>query len=617
MHVELGTRPRCSTRAPQAFGARAEHLRHAGVPRPARVRCRCVNGTAVEYAIRIGLALNCQIAETCRFARKNYFYPDVPKNFQTSQYDEPIAFDGLPRRRARRRHASSASRSSARTWRRTPARTPTSAAPTGRIHGAEYSLVDYNRAGIPLVEIVTQPITGAGDARARGRPRLRADAARHLPRARGLRGADGARQRPRRRQRLAAPDARVAAGHPHRDQERQLVPVGRARRALRGRRARPAILDDGGTVIQETRHWHEDTGVTTPGRVKSDAEDYRYFPEPDLVPVGAEPRVGRGDPRDAARAARRAPSSAAGRVGLRRRRDARRRQRRRARPHRGDDRRGRDARPPRASGGWASSPAPPSSRGRARRPAGHAGADRRAAGARRRRPDQRQARPPGARGRARRRGLARGGRRRARPGASCPTTAPCWQPSTTRWPRSPTSPRRSAAATSGPVGAIIGARHEGDPRAGRRRPGARADPVPAGRRGLMAARRRVSDKPTLEGELVRLRPLEPRDADGMWELGHRPAEPPRHRDPGDVHARADRAVVRRRPQGGRSRRPGGHRGRRRRVPRRDRAERHRRAQRLGEPAAGAAPGQPGPRLRDRGDRARARARVRRATACTG
>lgn len=120
-----------------------------------------LNQTGLESAIRIGLALNCSIAEWCRFARKNYFYPDMPKNFQTSQYDEPIAFNGYLdveledgetfRVEIERAHMEEDTGKSLHVG-----------GATGRIQGAEYSLVDYNRAGIPLIEIVTKPITGAG-----------------------------------------------------------------------------------------------------------------------------------------------------------------------------------------------------------------------------------------------------------------------------------------------------------------------------------------------------------------------------------------------------------------------------------------------------------------------
>ena len=118
-----------------------------------------VNGKA-ESAIRIGLALNCEIAEWCRFARKNYFYPDMPKNFQTSQYDEPIAFDGWTDVEVDGRRTGS--RSSARTWRRTPASRCTWAArPAGST--APTTRWSTTTAPIPLIEIVTKPITGTGD----------------------------------------------------------------------------------------------------------------------------------------------------------------------------------------------------------------------------------------------------------------------------------------------------------------------------------------------------------------------------------------------------------------------------------------------------------------------
>ena len=120
-----------------------------------------VNATAVESAIRIGLALNCQIAAWCRFARKNYFYPDMPKNFQTSQYDEPIAYDGWTeveldgetfRIEIERAHMEEDTGKSLHVG-----------GATGRIHGADHSLVDYNRAGIPLIEIVTKTIEVPGE----------------------------------------------------------------------------------------------------------------------------------------------------------------------------------------------------------------------------------------------------------------------------------------------------------------------------------------------------------------------------------------------------------------------------------------------------------------------
>jgi aspartyl-tRNA(Asn)/glutamyl-tRNA(Gln) amidotransferase subunit B len=163
VHVELNTATKMFCGCPTVFGG--EPNTHVcpiclGLPGSLPV----VNGTAVESAIRIGLALNCSIAEECRFARKNYFYPDMPKNFQTSQYDEPIASGGWVdvvldgpdgaetyRVEIERAHMEEDTGKSLHVG-----------GSTGRIHGAEYSLLDYNRAGIPLIEIVTRPIVVPG-----------------------------------------------------------------------------------------------------------------------------------------------------------------------------------------------------------------------------------------------------------------------------------------------------------------------------------------------------------------------------------------------------------------------------------------------------------------------
>lgn len=253
-----------------------------------------VNGKAVESAIRIGLALNCEIAQWCRFARKNYFYPDMPKNFQTSQYDEPIAFDGyldveiqtdageteVFRVEIERAHMEEDTGKSLHVG-----------GSTGRIQGADYSLVDYNRAGIPLIEIVTRPITGAGD-KAPAVARAYVATLRDL-----LLGLD-------------VSDVRMEQGSMRCDVNLSLAPKGSTdpvsgkpvlgtrtetknvnslrsvERAARYEVSRQAtLLTAGSSILQETRHWHEDTGITTAGREKSDADDYRYFPEPDLVPV--------------------------------------------------------------------------------------------------------------------------------------------------------------------------------------------------------------------------------------------------------------------------------------------------------------------------------------------
>ena len=285
VHVELNTLTKMFCGCPTEFGAEPNTQvcpTCLGLPGSMPV----VNGKAVESAIRIGLALNCDIAEWCRFARKNYFYPDMPKNFQTSQYDEPIAFDGFMdvtvptedgtvetfRVEIERAHMEEDTGKSLHVG------------TSGRIHGADYSLVDYNRAGIPLIEIVTKPITGTG---ARAPEVARA----YVAQLRDLIVA------------LGVSDARMEQGSIRADVNLSLAPKGSGvlgtrtetknvnslrsvERAVRYEMSRhAAVLNAGEPVLQETRHWHEDTGITTSGREKSDAEDYRYFPEPDLVPI--------------------------------------------------------------------------------------------------------------------------------------------------------------------------------------------------------------------------------------------------------------------------------------------------------------------------------------------
>ncbi|MCU1601401.1 MAG: aspartyl/glutamyl-tRNA amidotransferase subunit, partial [Frankiales bacterium] len=158
-HVELGTASKMFCGCDTTFGA--EPNTHTcpvclGLPGALPV----VNEKAIESTIRIGLALHCTIATWCRFARKNYFYPDMPKNFQTSQYDEPLCTDGYldvlvegrtVRVEIERVHLEEDT-----------GKTLHVGGATGRITGASHSLVDYNRAGIPLVEIVTKPVTGTG-----------------------------------------------------------------------------------------------------------------------------------------------------------------------------------------------------------------------------------------------------------------------------------------------------------------------------------------------------------------------------------------------------------------------------------------------------------------------
>ncbi|TRW81437.1 Asp-tRNA(Asn)/Glu-tRNA(Gln) amidotransferase subunit GatB [Mycolicibacterium sp. 018/SC-01/001] len=281
VHVELSTQTKMFCGCPNRFGGEPNTQVCPvclGLPGSLPV----LNEAAVESAIRIGLALNCQIAPWGRFARKNYFYPDQPKNYQISQYDEPIAVNGYL----------DVPLDDGSTWRveieRAHMEEDTGklthlGSDTGRIAGATTSLADYNRSGVPLIEIVTKPIEGTG-ARAPEIARAYVTALRDLLRA------------------LDVSDVRMDQGSMRCDSNVSLKPIGRAEFGTRTEtknvnslksvevavryemRRQAAVLESGGTVTQETRHFHED-GYTSPGRSKETAQDYRYFPEPDLEPV--------------------------------------------------------------------------------------------------------------------------------------------------------------------------------------------------------------------------------------------------------------------------------------------------------------------------------------------
>ncbi|MFI9385645.1 Asp-tRNA(Asn)/Glu-tRNA(Gln) amidotransferase subunit GatB [Kutzneria sp. NPDC052558] len=282
VHVELNTNTKMFCGCANVFGGEPNtHVCPVCLGMPGALPA--VNGKAVESAMRIGLALNCEIAQWCRFARKNYFYPDMPKNFQTSQYDEPIAFNGYLdvelddgstyRVDIERAHMEEDTGKSLHVG-----------GATGRIHGADYSLLDYNRAGVPLIEIVTKPLVGTG-ARAPEVARAYVAALRDL-----LRG-------------LNVSDVRMDQGSLRCDANVSLMPKGATEfgtrtetknvnslrsveRAVRYEMTRhAAVLAGGGKIKQETRHFDESTATTRPGRTKETAEDYRYFPEPDLVPI--------------------------------------------------------------------------------------------------------------------------------------------------------------------------------------------------------------------------------------------------------------------------------------------------------------------------------------------
>jgi len=289
VHVELSTQTKMFSNAPNPAAMEQAQIAPntcitplcIGLPGSLPV----VNKTAVEYSISLGLALGCEIAAVSRFSRKNYFYPDLGKNYQISQYDEPIAFEGsvsvelddgtlvdVPIERAHMEEDAG--------------KLTHVGGATGRIQGAEYSLVDYNRAGVPLVEIVTKPIEGL-EHRVGELGRAYVSTIRDMVRSLGI------------------SNARMERGNLRCDANVSLRPRGQKEygtrtetknvnsfrsieRAIRYEIQRQAaILASGGSITQETRHWHEDTGATSPGRPKSDADDYRYFPEPDLLPVEA------------------------------------------------------------------------------------------------------------------------------------------------------------------------------------------------------------------------------------------------------------------------------------------------------------------------------------------
>ncbi|NQX27630.1 Asp-tRNA(Asn)/Glu-tRNA(Gln) amidotransferase subunit GatB [Microbacteriaceae bacterium VKM Ac-2854] len=288
VHIELNTKTKMFSDAPNDFGS-APNTNVTPVDLGLPGSLPVVNEQAVRYSISLGLALGCSIAPTSRFARKNYFYPDLAKNYQISQSDEPIAFDGtveveledgtlvqVPIERAHMEEDAG--------------KLTHIGGSTGRIQGADYSLVDYNRAGVPLVEIVTRPIFGA-EKRSPEIAKAYVATIRDIVISLGISDAKMERGnircdanvslRPRGQEKLGT-----------RTETKNVNSLRSIERAVRYEIQRQAaILAKGGTIIQETRHWHEDTGATSAGRPKSDADDYRYFPEPDLLPVVPAPEL--------------------------------------------------------------------------------------------------------------------------------------------------------------------------------------------------------------------------------------------------------------------------------------------------------------------------------------
>ena len=282
VHVELSTQTKLFCPAEVHFGGEPNsQLTPVSLGLPGSLPV--VNRTAIDYAVKLGLALHCNIAEWSQFARKNYFYPDMPRDYQISQYDKPLNGEGyldveledgdIFRVPVERAHVEDDAGKNTHVG-----------GADGRIEGADHSLVDYNRAGVPLVEIVTKPITGAGERAAEvGGAYVRT--IRDIVRA------------------LNISHARMEQGNMRADVNVSLRPSPEAPLGTRSEtknvnsfrgiektiiyeiRRQAAILDDGGEILQETRHWDEASQATAGGRVKTDADDYRYFPDPDLVMV--------------------------------------------------------------------------------------------------------------------------------------------------------------------------------------------------------------------------------------------------------------------------------------------------------------------------------------------
>lgn len=276
VHAELATESKMFSPARNEFGAEPNTNVHPvclGLPGTLPV----VNRKAVEYSIRIGLALGCEI-NRCVWSRKNYFYPDMPKDYQISQYDLPLNSDGhldLPSGKTigiERAHMEEDTGKS------------THMGESGRIHDAGYSLVDYNRAGVPLIEIVSRPDIASPT-----------EAKEYVEELRDILIAVGASDGKMEEGSMRV-DANVSVRPTGADELRtrcEIKNVNSLRsltRAIEYEAARHVELYDAGEVPnQETRHWDEAAGRTRSGRSKEDAEDYRYFPDPDLVPIEPDP----------------------------------------------------------------------------------------------------------------------------------------------------------------------------------------------------------------------------------------------------------------------------------------------------------------------------------------
>jgi aspartyl-tRNA(Asn)/glutamyl-tRNA(Gln) amidotransferase subunit B len=278
VHVELATATKLFCGCPNEFGSEPNTNICAvclGLPGSLPV----LNERVVEFALRVGEAFSFDVPASSIFHRKNYFYPDMPKDFQTSQYDEPICVRGTievdgTRIGITRAHLEEDTGKSVHVG------------GGGRIHDAAESLVDYNRAGVPLMEIVSEPDMRSSEQARRYVEELRATL-----------------------QTIGVSDVKMEEGSLRIDANISVRPVGASEfgtraeiknvnslrslaRAIEFERERQiALIESGERVKQETRHWDEEAGRTRPGRSKEEPDDYRYFPEPDLVPLAPTPEL--------------------------------------------------------------------------------------------------------------------------------------------------------------------------------------------------------------------------------------------------------------------------------------------------------------------------------------
>ena len=275
VHVELATATKLFSASANRFGDEPNtHIDPVTLGLPGALPV--LNRHAVELAMRIGLALNCTV-QPSTFHRKNYFYPDMPKAYQISQYDQPINIDGwleLPggkRIGVERAHLEEDTGKSTHIG-----------GTGGRIHGSDYSLIDFNRAGVPLVEIVGRPDIATPD-----------EAKQYVTELRQILVAVGARDAKMEEGSMRC-DASVSVRKPGaplgtRCEIKNVNSVRSLGRAIEYEARRQiALIEAGESIRQETRHWDETDGRTHTLRTKEDADDYRYFLEPDLVPLAPD-----------------------------------------------------------------------------------------------------------------------------------------------------------------------------------------------------------------------------------------------------------------------------------------------------------------------------------------